>query len=68
MKTIFILVVVGVFAIFLECIFVVVPAYFLWQWLAPLFEMPQLDFWQIFGLLVLVRLFFPMSRSSSSKS
>jgi len=60
------------------CLFVAIPVYFLWNWLAPtyFYQLPSvylsLPFWHVFGLLWLISslrgLLLPsVSSSSSSK-
>lgn len=35
-----------------------IAAYFLWNWLMPdLFELPHLSFWNVIGLIILVKCF-----------
>ncbi len=38
----------------------------LWNWLMPvIFELPEITYWQAFGLTVLLKLLIPHSSSSS---
>jgi polyferredoxin len=58
------------------CLFVAIPVYFLWNWLAPIYfyQLPSvyltLPFWHVFGLLWLISslkgLLLPTFSSSSS--
>lgn len=48
-------------------IIIAIPSYFIWDWLRPVFEWPKLDFWQMAGLVILLRLLIPVASSSSSK-
>jgi len=42
------------------------PTMWLWNWLMPvIFGLPEIGFWQAFGLLILSNIFF---KNSSSKS
>ncbi len=40
------------------CILLSLPIYLLWNWLMPLFGLPQLTIWQSFGLMLLSNLLF----------
>jgi hypothetical protein len=58
------------------CLFVAIPVYFLWNWLAPIYfyQLPSvylsLPFWHVFGLLWLISslrgLLLPSISSSST--
>jgi hypothetical protein len=40
----------------------------LWNWLMPvIFGLPEITYWQAYGLIVLAQLIFPKGSSSSSK-
>ena len=42
------------------------PVMLLWNWLMPyLFELPLIDFWQAFGILVLFGMLFKSSSTST---
>ncbi len=44
------------------------PAMLLWNWLMPeLFGLKVVTFWQMFGLITLVRIILPSSSSSKSE-
>lgn len=43
------------------------PVMLLWNWLMPvIFELPVIDFWQAFGLMMLSYFLLPKSSSNSS--
>ena len=43
------------------------PTMWLWNWLMPvIFGLPEIGFWQAFGLLILSNILFKNSSSSSS--
>ena len=45
------------------------PVMWLWNWLMPvLFKLPQINFWQSLGILVLTHCIFPGVSVSSSKN
>jgi hypothetical protein len=57
----FFLVAVGFVAIFTY------PTKWLWNWLMPAtFGLPELTFWQTFGLLILARLIIPTGTTTKS--
>lgn len=58
------------FIIFMIMIILGMPAMFLWNWLMPaIFKLPEINFVQAIGLMLLAYFIFPSSsKSKSSKS
>ena len=54
--------------VFVICIFLY-AALGMWLWniiLVPLFGVPVIGYWQMYGIMILIRLFFPINMSSSN--
>ena len=40
------------------CMLFALPAYLLWNWVMPVFGLPELGIWKTFGLIVLCNILF----------
>ena len=40
------------------CMLFALPTYLLWNWLMPVFGLPELNIWQSFGLMMLCNILF----------
>ncbi len=52
---------------FVGSLITAIPTYFLWAWLAPIFGLPLLTFWQTWGLCWLLAILFKTAVTTKSE-